>query len=249
MARRNPRGALHYLIHSRELTNFSYELKNEADIAGFVAGALDADPETVSGLLGELRSDDEFMDELRRRLRRRASAGREPLLGKRRALYCVVRLMRPRVIIESGVKDGLGSAVLLRALERNEAEGHPGMLLAFDIDPDAGWLVDWKARPERQALFIGDVRDTLRPVLEENGVDLFINDSRHVYDHERFEFETAIGCGRSPRLVLYCDDASLTPALAQACRALGGRSSRMKEVPRDHYWRGNEIALCVAERR
>ena len=247
MARHNPTGAWHYLWHSRELTNFTYELANESEIANFVAAALGTDPETVTTLLGELRSDNELMDELRRGLQRRASASQEPLLGKRRALYCVVRLLRPRVIVESGVKDGLGSAVLLRALERNEAEGDPGILLGFDIDPDAGWLVDWKARPERQSLFIGDVRDTLEPVLEENGVDLFINDSLHVYDHERFEFQAASRYRRSTRLVLYCDDASVTRALEEVCRGLGGRSSRMKEIPKNHYWRGNEIALCVTD--
>ena len=249
IARRNPMGTWHYLRHSRELTNFTYELANESEITDFVAAALGAPPETVSMLLAELRSDNELMDELRRGLQRRASANREPLLGKRRALYCVVRLLRPGVIVESGVKDGLGSAVLLRALERNEAEGDPGMLLGFDIDPDSGWLVDWKAQPERQSLFIGDVRDTLEPVLEENGVDLFINDSLHVYEHERFEFETAVRCGRSSRLVVYCDDASLTPAFEEVCRGLGARSSRLKEVPKNHYWRGNEIALCMVEGR
>ena len=247
MALRNPGGAWHYLLHSRELTNFTYELANESEIAEFVGGALGTGPDTVSALLGELGTDEELMNELRQGLRRRALANREPLLGKRRALYCVVRMIRPGVIVESGVKDGLGSAVILRALERNEAEGYPGMLLGFDIDPDAGWLVDWRARPEHQSLFIGDVRDTLEPVLEENGVDLFINDSLHVYDHERFEFETAARYRRSSRLVLYCDDASVTPALEEACRGLGGRSRRMKEVPKDHYWRGNEIALCVVD--
>ena len=146
MARRNPTGAWHYLRHSRELTNFTYELANKSEMPEFVAAALDTDPALVTTLLGELRSDNELMDGLRRGLQRRASANQEPLLGKRRALYCVVRLLRPRVIVESGVKDGLGSAVLLRALERNTAEGRPGMLLGFDIDPDAGWLVDWKAR-------------------------------------------------------------------------------------------------------
>ena len=247
LARQNPAGAVHYLRHSRELTNFTYELANEPEIANFVAAALGTDPDAVTALLGELRSDTELTDDLRRRLRQRSSANQEPMLGKRRALYCVVRLLRPRVIVESGVKDGLGSAVLLRALERNEAEGDPGMLLAFDIEPDAGWLVDWKAEPERQSLFIGDVRETLGPVLEENGVDLFINDSLHSYEHERFEFETAVRCGRSPRLALYCDDSSLTPALGEVCRGLSGRSSRLKEVPKDHYWRGNEIALCVLD--
>ena len=40
MAAARPRDAAWYFLHSRELTNFTYELRNEADLAALVAGPL-----------------------------------------------------------------------------------------------------------------------------------------------------------------------------------------------------------------
>ena len=52
-----------------------------------------------------------------------------------------VRLRKPKLIVEAGVHEGLGSEILLRALQRNAEEGAPGHLLSFDIHDDTGWLV------------------------------------------------------------------------------------------------------------
>ena len=242
--RRRPRDAARYLLKSRELSNFTYELANESEIAGFVAGALGAEPEPIAGYLRELEGDEEFLEDLRSRLRANPRRDDEPRLGKRRALYCAVRAERPTMVVESGVHDGLGSAVLLRALERNEAEGAPpGRLLGFDLNPEAGWLVDDR-EGHRFAFTAGDVRDTLVPAVADAGVDLFIQDSLKEHAHETFELETAIEHRRGARLVLYSDDVSATGAIAEVCAAHGGRCSRLREQPQ-HYWRGNELALCL----
>jgi predicted O-methyltransferase YrrM len=245
MARRQPRDAWRYVLHSRELTNFSYELENEDEIASFVASALGVEPGETERYLAELRADRGLVGELRTRLAGSTIADHEPRLGKRRAIYCAVRVARPKVVVESGVKDGLGSLVLMRALERNESEGFPGKLIAFDIDPAAGWLVDSERNAGRFEYHLGDVRETLEPVLATHGVDFFINDSLHELEHETFEYEAAIRHRKSGPLVLYCDDAGVTPALAETCRRHGGNYRTLQEVPRDHYWRGNLIGLCV----
>jgi predicted O-methyltransferase YrrM len=245
MARRRPRDAARYALRSRELSNFTYELENESEIEGFLAGPLATPPERIAGYLEELRSDEELLTRLRRALAANPRRDDEPRLGKRRALYCAVRAERPQVVAESGVHDGLGSVVLLRALERNEAEGGPrGRLLGFDINPDAGWLVE---AAEGFELIVGDARETLKPALARDGVDLLVQDSLKEHSHETFELEAAAANRRGDRLILYSDDASATGALREVCARHRGRSSFLREVPRDHYWRGNELGLCVID--
>jgi hypothetical protein len=84
--------------------------------------------------------------------------------------------MKPRLVVESGVQDGLGSLAILRALARNHEDGHPGRLLSVDILATAGWLVP---EIERSAweLVIGSADDVLEHSLKGERVGLFIEDT------------------------------------------------------------------------
>jgi predicted O-methyltransferase YrrM len=235
---------MHYLFRSREISNFTYELANEGEIPAFLSGLLGTDREALDGYLRELRADEALLDELREGLRDSPRRNPEPLLGKRRLLYCLLRAERPGVVVESGVHDGIGSSVLLRALERNEAEGDPGRLVALDLNPDAGWLIDRDRHGGRLQLVIGDARETLEAVLERSPPDVFIHDSLKTHEHETFELEAAVR-NRRGRLVLYTDDASSTGAMREVCARHGGKSGTLVEQPLRHYWRGNELGVCA----
>lgn len=67
--------------------------------------------------------------------------------------------------METGVRYGLGTMVILRALERNaqEESDHHGKLISFDPDPNGGWMV-----PERHAPHWTWVRATTRDALDAN---------------------------------------------------------------------------------
>ena len=244
MVRRRPADALHYLIHSRELTNFTYELENEPAVVSFVASGLGVGSGQIEGLMKELEEDRELMAELEARLRQRPDRDDQPRLGKRRALYCVVRAMRPKVVAEAGTHDGMGTAVLMRALERNAEDGSPGTLLTFDIEPESGWLVDERRHAGRLKRIIGDINETLEPALEEHGVDLFIHDSLIAAGLERFEYECALRHPRGPRVVLFTVEGA-TGALARLCEECGASYRAVQERPLHHYWRGNELGLAV----
>jgi hypothetical protein len=77
-------------------------------------------------------------------------------------------------------------------------------------------------------------------------VDFFIHDSLKVYDHERYEFETALARSDGA-LVMYTDDASATGALGDLARERGLRIGTCREVPLGHFWPGNEIGVATAE--
>lgn len=51
------------------------------------------------------------------------------------------RLAKPSRVIEAGIHDGIGSLVLLAALERTRGECAPGELVSTDVDDTAGRIV------------------------------------------------------------------------------------------------------------
>ncbi len=180
---------------------------------------------------------------LRERVRRAAAtrwwwSKRQPPLGKRLGWYALARLTRPHLIIETGVHDGLGSLVLLRALERNAQRGADGVLVSFDVNPAAGWLVGTDPRWE---LRLQSSRDGLAEVAaRSSGVGMFIHDSMHTYDHERWELSTV-----APRLtpggVLVSDNVHATRALADTCAEFGLEYHEFAERPAAHFYPGGAI--------
>jgi predicted O-methyltransferase YrrM len=110
------------------------------------------------------------------------------------SLYLLVRLIRPAIVLETGVSSGASSTYILRALHENNR----GRLYSIDLPPDnlpqgkgSGWIVPQFLR-NRWSLHIGDSKNLLEVLLNEIGmIDFFIHDSLHTYDHMMWEFNTA----------------------------------------------------------
>jgi hypothetical protein len=122
-------------------------------------------------------------------------------------LYAAVRVCRPKVALETGVFDGLSSALILRAMERNAR----GELVSIDLPAQetivdatsrmlegalppgctSGWIVPEYLRG-RYRLYLGDSKNLLPSALElYQRVDIFLHDSLHTYQHQLFEYNTA----------------------------------------------------------
>jgi Methyltransferase domain len=199
--------------------------------------SLDRPRDEIAAYVREPKADTGFVDELARRLASRADRNDEPRFGRRLGWYALVRALRPELVVETGVHDGLGSALLLLALRRNGT----GRLLGFDIDAASGWLVPDELR-DRYELVIGDIGETLPRALDGERVGLFVHDSLHTYEHERFELELALGHA-DDRLVLASDNAHATTALANVCAEHGLRFALFRERPRDHFYPGAGLGL------
>jgi predicted O-methyltransferase YrrM len=230
---------LAYVLLDPEPDNFTYELANEPELAAWVARVAGREAAEVNEVLAEARGD----QVLRRRLRA-ATAHRwwwskpEPPFGKRLGWYALARLGKPALIVETGVDDGLGSLLLLRALERNALEGAGGRLVSFDVNPAAGWLAGADPRWE---LRIESSRDGLQEVLKRSeGVGLFIHDSLHTYENERWELRTV-----APHLtsegVLISDNVHVTRALAECCDEFGLEYHELVERPSGHFYPGGAL--------
>jgi predicted O-methyltransferase YrrM len=152
-------------------------------------------------------------------------------------LYALVRKLRPRVAVETGVCNGFSTAFLLLALERNEAgelhsidlpevvgadyrpgtfwEGKQGAAIPPGKEP--GWMIPAQLR-ECWSLTIGRSQDELPQLLDRLGeIDLFVHDSEHSYECMDFEFRTAWPALREGG-ALVADDWNWNDAFAELAR-------------------------------
>ena len=124
-------------------------------------------------------------------------------------LYVVSRVLRPSVVVETGVGAGLSSTFILQALNDN----HKGNLYSIDLPkatyttekgeeidestliPEksmrSGWLIPESLR-DRWELLLGKSKDSLPSLLKRlKHVDLFFHDSEHTYENMFWEYQTA----------------------------------------------------------
>jgi hypothetical protein len=230
---------LRFVLTDPEPDNYSYALANVDELCHWVEEVSGAEPERVRAVMAEPDADAELWERLRWATRAHRWWSKPlPPFGRRVGWYALVRLLAPALAVETGVHDGLGALLILRALERNATEGHEGRLVSFDINPAAGWLVG--ADPRWQ-LRIESSREGLESVLADHGpVGMFIHDSLHTYENEVWELRTA-AARLAPRGVLISDNAHATPALGECCREFGLRYHEFTERPRNHFYPGGKL--------
>jgi predicted O-methyltransferase YrrM len=242
-ARRKPRAALRYALRGRETSNFTYDIANREELAAFAAGALGRDESEVLRLFAEIEGDEPLLDALGASLRRQRDRNQRPMLGRRIVWYAAARIARPQIAVETGTHDGLGSAVIARALQRNEEEGDAGRLLTFDVDPATGWLIPAQVRSHVDR-HIGDVRETLAAALVDLPVGMFVHDSVHTYEHELFELRTVMAAA-APGIVLISDNAHASRALADFAQEQNASFHFVPEIPVDHFYPGGGVGIAV----
>lgn len=109
-----------------------------------------------------------------------------------RAIWCLMRHLRPRTVVETGVAHGFTSRFMLEALERQEV-GHLWSIDRPPLDPvwqaQVGMAVPDRLKP-RWTYVSGSSRRRLPALLSQIGeVDLFVHDSLHSERNVRFELD------------------------------------------------------------
>jgi predicted O-methyltransferase YrrM len=241
--------AARWLVTSREYTNYTYDLTdlNKLHLAFFIANATGVTHETVGQYIRELEEDEALRDHIRSTTaasRERRFADRRARYGRRLGWYALVRILKPRVVVETGVDKGLGACVLTAALIRNEADGSPGRYYGTDIQPRSGFLLGGRYR-ELAKVIVGDSITSLSSF--NKTIDLFISDSDHTPGYEEREYEVV-----SPRLstgaFVVSDTAERTQALADFAVSTGRRFAYFQEQPLRHWWPGAGIGLAYPGR-
>ena len=240
---RSPRHAARYLLADPELDNFTYAISNTGELAAFLADALHTDPEVIAAYIHELEGDEVLRRQIERRLATRVDRRRSMPYGRRAGWYAIVRHLKPALLVETGIHDGLGSSVLLQAIENNAAEGVDGRLMSFDTRRSVGWLIPRKLRP-RHDVVIGSSLALLGPAIGDRTVDFFVHDSDHRYEYETAELEAIFGCSK-PGTILLSDNAHAGPAMADFCSGHGLDFRYWHELPEGHFYPGAGIGLAL----
>lgn len=113
------------------------------------------------------------------------------------SVYLLILHIKPEIVVETGVSDGMSSFFILSALNENQK----GNLYSIDLPEvgmpglygkEPGWIVDDTLR-KRWTLLYGKTEVKLAPLLNElKRVDIFLHDSEHSYTNMKFEFSLAL---------------------------------------------------------
>lgn len=173
--------------------------------------------EVTRRLTGNGQSFDEELAEVEERIRTRQAVftANAPInvihsadFSLARLCYVTCRMLKPEVVVETGVAYGVTSSFLLEALDANGK----GVLHSVDLPPlgpqvedYVGVLVHEKLR-SRWTLHRGTTRRVLPGLLDTLGeVDLFVHDSLHTYRNIRFELDE-VRSHLAHRAVVLADD-------------------------------------------
>jgi hypothetical protein len=133
-----------------------------------------------------------------------------------RLCWVAVRLLRPDVVVETGVAAGYTSAHIAAALEENghgELHSIDPVVGGPDFEEAVGWLVPDAAR-HRQTLHRGRSRRVLGRLLRRlPPVGVFVHDGLHTEPTMRWELR-AVTPSLAPRAAVLMDDAELNAAFA-----------------------------------
>ena len=241
---------IHWVQRSRETSNFTYDLNelNLGQLAGWVSAVSGCSLQQARQWMDELRHD----TALRQHLNQRTEIADDAIVadlnvgyGRRIGWYALVRALKPRVVIETGVDKGLGSCVLAAALLRNRAEGYSGHYFGTDINPKAGWLFQGPYQEAGEILY-GDSIKSLEQL--QGPVDLFINDSDHSAEYEEREYE-CITNKLSNSAVVLGDNAHVTDKLYQFAVTTGRQFLFFSEKPADHWYPGAGIGAAWSNKQ
>jgi hypothetical protein len=228
-----------------ESDNFYYELTfdNQLELSSLIAVISGESPEVIDGFIIEIQTDEDLREHLSRTwVDDPTMRDAQLAYGRRIGWYALARVLKPKLIIETGVHHGVGACVLTSALIRNRVDGSPGRYLGTDIDPGAGTLLNGRYAREGRIAY-GDSITTLRTI--DTPIDFFINDSDHSADYEAQEYETILPLLAKNSIVLG-DNSHTNTKLNDFSRQQDRPYLFFREVPANHWYPGAGIGISVS---
>jgi predicted O-methyltransferase YrrM len=234
-----------WLFKSREITNFTYDLEdiNRMQLASMLAIVSKVNVKQVLHYFNEIEQDASLKQHIFQSVQSssyRSISDFEVRYGRRIAWYAFVRILKPKVVIETGIDKGLGGCVLAAALLRNKAEGFPGYYYGTDINPQAGFLFTAPYNQVGEVLY-GDSIESLKKF--EQPIDFFINDSDHSAEYEWDEYCT-IEQKLSPNALVLGDNSHTTDKLQQFAISTERQFLFYQEKPKQHWYPGAGIGIA-----
>ncbi|MEJ1928846.1 class I SAM-dependent methyltransferase [Nostoc sp. NIES-2111] len=241
------RRAHEWAWQDKEVANFYYRITplNRDHLVQVISTVTGASYDVIDGYMKELESD----EALRRHIQDflvRSKYGDDIVVeyGRRLGWYAFVRVMKPAVIIETGVDHGVGACVIASALLRNKQEGHNGRYYGTEIRTEAGRLFAGQYREVGEILY-GDSITSLEAFHQP--IDIFINDSDHSADYEYREYLT-VRQKLSAGAYILGDNSHVTDSLSRFSRESGRSFVFFSEKPYEHWYPGAGIGISYENR-
>jgi hypothetical protein len=241
-------GAVRWSFSRTEDSNFYYALEpqSESNLAHSLATIFGVSKSQVLLYFSELKTSSNLL-EAQNALREADFGMRHSSLepGRRLVWYAVARILKPRVILETGVHQGLGAFALCMALDRNHQEtGERGKYFGTDLRSNAGALVRSSKFKQLFHLLEGDSIDSIQTLDEE--VELYVSDSDHFEGYESKELlVTAPKLG--PKSVVISDNSHATSVLSDWSDKVGRKFTFLEERPNNHWYRGAGVGLSYTD--
>ncbi|MGF7079865.1 class I SAM-dependent methyltransferase [Mucilaginibacter sp. UYCu711] len=235
-----------WLFSSNENTNFTFNLTktNLEYLANFISVITKKSYDECFNVLMEPQADAELIDYVLKKIENlpyeeKRVADKKVEFGKRLGWYAFVRILKPEVIVETGVDKGLGSVLLCSALKKNSEEGFPGRFYGTDLRPEAGYLLDGIYKNFGEIIY-GDSIESLKKM--DFNIDIFINDSDHSADYEAREYET-IKEKISEKSIILGDNSHVTSKLSDFSIKQKRNFLFFDEKPEEHWYPGGGIGV------
>ena len=116
------------MFTSKDDTNFTYDLedKNLNELYKLLESVFDKNFEEIKKYSEELLNNSEIKYYLSNKIKSsdfKNFADSQILFSRRIGWYIIARILKPKIIVETGVDKGLGSVILAEALIKNKSEG------------------------------------------------------------------------------------------------------------------------------
>lgn len=163
-------------------------------------------------------------------------------VGRQLLYYCLVRVLKPRLVFEAGTAHGIGSLLLLHALKLNADEGRAGRLITVDMNPNAGKLLK-QLPPDYQALVEFELgHSELKLAHAPAEIDLFFHDTANIPDHESRHYELL--CEKLSERGVICTTWGTGGRLAEYSIRQGRRYFEFTNEAHEH-WCNDTLGISI----
>jgi predicted O-methyltransferase YrrM len=248
--RRRAVGSLQYKLRiakswsykKTEFSNYYYSLtpRNRKDLAFLISHICHEPLKNVEDYFFEIENDN-LVKEILIRFRDKQPELRDSTMeiGRRIGWYALIRIRKPKFVVETGVHHGVGALVINSALHRNRKEGYHGEYLGTDINPNSGELIIHPFN-EQCSVVIDDSIATLQSLVIP--IDLFINDSDHSAEYEAAEY-SSIEKKLSMDAMILGDNSHASDSLRRFSEKTNRHFIFFKEEPFNHFYSGAGIGI------
>jgi len=125
-------------------------------------------------------------------------------------LYAYIVEFKPRVVIETGVANGISTNIIMSALEQCN-----GVLHSFDINPKCESVYNGSGNWDFHLLKKNYAKNLESKTRDLKNVDLWIHDSDHSYSWQKFEYSIASKLLAPNSGLLVSDDIDTTTAFGK----------------------------------